>query len=71
MSKLVNKSTGDEILCGDIVVDFRGERHILSGFSAPLHPGSSGRVYVSPEGADGKSGVREYFPGVFDLEILK
>lgn len=68
--KLVSKKTGTEIKTGDIVTDFRGDRWILRGFTPPRHPGSTGRVHVRT-GVTGDHADAEFYPGVFDAEIIK
>jgi hypothetical protein len=44
----------------EVVKDFRGEEHTLTGGRCPHKPSSSGFVYTG----DGY----EYYPGVFDLQ---
>lgn len=46
---------------GDHVADFRGDGMIVKGGKPPHKPGSTGRVYVTP---DGESRESEYFPSV-------
>ena len=43
---LVDKVTGKEIIEGDEVKDFRGERRVVRGGKAPQHSGSTGKVWL-------------------------
>lgn len=67
MLKLVHMNTGAEVEVGELVTDFRGDEAIVTGFEAPRHAASTGRVYVRPVDADWTQG---YFPSVFDLEWI-
>lgn len=62
----VDKKTGRLVSRGDTITDFRGERLLFVACYAKPAP-STGRVVVAD--LDGKY-EREYYPGVFDLEIL-
>ena len=64
--KLISDADGSEIGVGDQVTTFRGEKGKVAGWTAPTHPGSSGRVSV--EFADGHS--MEYFPSVINAHIV-
>lgn len=59
---LVDKN-GKEIKVGDEVVDFRGDRAVVTGWLKPTHPGSTGRVSVKEDGGF----TMDYFPSVYDL----
>jgi len=48
--KLINSNTLREIKIGDSVQTFRGERGILTGFTEPHKPSSTGKVYVNTGG---------------------
>ncbi len=58
MKLLIN---GVEAVKGQEVTDFRGESWTLEGWQEPHKPSSTGRVYVSQDGAEFQ---REFFPGV-------
>lgn len=60
---LVDKQ-GRRINKGDEVIDFRGDKAKVTGWQAPTHAGSTGRVYVVEPG----SSERGYFPSVYNLE---
>lgn len=73
---LVDEKTGAPIAIGDVVKTFRGEKVRVTGFKAPTHSGSTGRVYVQPlelkEGFIGLPGFnREYFPSVIGAKIVE
>lgn len=73
---LVDEKTGAPIAIGDVVETFRGEKVRVTGFKAPTHSGSTGRVYVQPlelkEGFVGLPGFnREYFPSVISAKIVE
>jgi len=66
MTTIVNNQ-GELVELGSRIKCFRGEEHTLIGYDPPRHEGSSGRVIVET-----KSGmVREFFPSVFDLRIVR
>lgn len=54
--------SGKVLKKGDVVKDFRGDKHKIKGFELPHHSGSTGRVYTS-QGS--------FFPGVVDAKIVK
>ena len=54
------KDSNERVAKGTKAATFRGEVHTIIGGRAPLHSGSTGRVWT----ADG----REYFPSVFDMQ---
>ena len=60
--KLVDKKTGQEIKLPYETVDFRGDPVIVTGFAAPKHQASTGRIHTD----DGMS----YFPSVVGLKIV-
>lgn len=60
--RLVDKN-GKEIKVGDEVVDFRGDKAVVTGWIKPKHPGSTGRVSVKEDGGF----TMDYFPSVYDL----
>ena len=64
--KLVRDADGSEIQVGDSVTTFRGETVSVTDWSAPTHPGSSGRVCV--KFADGHT--MEFFPSVINAHIV-
>lgn len=68
--KLVDSTTGTELVIGQAVIDFRGERSYFSGGCPPQHDGSTGRIYVAPTKRDAmkERNVRQYFPSVFNAE---
>ena len=59
--KLVTKD-GQEVVLPLITQDFRGDEMIVTGYKAPEHSSSTGRIYTD----DGMS----YFPGVASLKII-
>ena len=60
--RLVDKN-GKEIKVGDEVVDFRGDKAVVTGWLKPKHAGSTGRVSVKEDGGF----TMDYFPSVYDL----
>lgn len=54
--------SGKALKKGDVVKDFRGDKHKIKGFELPHHSGSTGRVYTN-QGS--------FFPGVVDAKIVK
>jgi hypothetical protein len=66
-AKLVNEETGVELVIGQEVLDFRGDKMTLLGFTPPKHAGSTGRVTVQEEGKEGR---REYYPSVIGAKII-
>jgi hypothetical protein len=66
--KLYDNKTGKEFKAGDKIICFRGEEYVITSFQPPKHSGSTGRVYVKPEGADGDRYSQGYYPSVFDAE---
>ena len=67
MAKLINRTTGEELVIGQQVTTGRGEVYTLKGFRIPHKPASTGRVYVKKEGAQYSD---EFFPNVIDAEIV-
>ncbi len=57
--KLINKTTQQEVKIGDEVIDFRGDKHILTHFD-------SKRVYCKTPNSDFS---RQWFPDVINCEI--
>lgn len=62
--KLINQQ-GHTVNVGDIVHDFRGKAAIVTGWQAPRHSGSTGRVNIKEMDERGLSA--SYYPGVYDL----
>lgn len=58
---LINEETGNQVLKGDTVKDFRGDSAIVESYTPPHKPSSTGRV-ITNEG--------EYFPSVYGLKIV-
>lgn len=54
--------SGKALKKGDVIADFRGDKHKIKGFELPHHSGSTGRVYTN-QGS--------FFPGVVDAKIVK
>jgi hypothetical protein len=59
------KETGEPVIPGEEITDFRGDKATFVAVAQEATPGSSGRVRVNQGGAHD----REYYPGVYDLEI--
>lgn len=59
---LIHDATKEPVQIGEIVT-VRGERYKVTGWRAPKHAASSGRILVTPE--DGKGPQEEYYPTVF------
>lgn len=64
MAKLMKD--GKELKTGDVVTDFRGNEMVVAGFSAPRHPGSSGRIDL--KAMDGVY-LGQFYPSVVDAFI--
>ena len=64
-TRLVSTISGLDINVGDEVEDFRGDWWTVKGWTAPRHPASSGRVYLS-----NGEWEHEYFPGVISAQIV-
>jgi hypothetical protein len=62
MTKLINAKTDEEIKVGDVVTDFRGDKHKLVAWTRPKHPGSTGRVTLSDN--------RVVYPSVIGAKIV-
>ena len=52
---------GKKLKIGDVVKDFRGDKHKITGWSAPRHAGTSGRVHTD-QGS--------YYPSVIDARLV-
>ena len=65
-SKLVSDADGAEIHVGECVTTIWGEKVVVTDWTAPAHPGFTGRVYVKVPGGQ----VSEYFPGVIKAHIV-
>lgn len=66
-AKLINETTGVELVVGQEVVDFRGDKSILLGFRVPQSSNSTGRVIVQEEGGEFP---REFYPSVIGAKIV-
>ena len=66
MFKLISKTTGIELLIGDVVHDFRNEPHILVDARPPHKPSSQG--FVTLRTMCDKAFTHEYYAGVIDAE---
>jgi hypothetical protein len=62
--KLINQETRREVKEGDIVRSTRGDAFTYESGRPPQSEGSSGHVYVRPEGAAGESSQHQYYPSV-------
>jgi hypothetical protein len=65
---LVDSKTKQRVAVGDTRKDFRGEEVIVSGFSAPRHEGSTGRVDLRDKN---NNYLGQFFPSVVGLSIEK
>lgn len=70
-TKLIDIETGEEIKPGHVIkkddYDTIEAPYTVTGYAAPRHPGSSGRVYVrTSTGHD-----REFFPHVFGFRVVE
>jgi hypothetical protein len=65
--KLISDVTGAELKVGERVKTFRDEWGTLTGFRAPSHEGSTGRVWVQ---MDNRGYQSEFFPSVIDVRIV-
>jgi hypothetical protein len=54
---------------GERIKDFRGEKYTFKSVSREPEPGKSGKVLVQ-HGTGARSWQQEYYPSVFDGEIL-
>lgn len=61
--RLVHETTGAPVYFEDIIRDFRGDEHVITGGKSPHKPSSTGRVYTARN--------REFFPTVFRLIWVK
>lgn len=64
--KLIEVASGNEVKPGMHVLTFRNEVCTVTGFQAPRHAGSTGRVFVKLGGAD-----LAFFPSVCGLKIVE
>ena len=64
--RLLDKTTGIELIIGDIVHDFRNEPHILVDARPPHKPSSEG--FVTLRSMDEKAFTHEYYAWVIDAE---
>jgi hypothetical protein len=71
-TKLIHED-GHEVKVGDEVTTFRGEKAVVTGWVAPLHAASTGRVHIKfvhdvTSAWSGHEG--EFFPSVIDTHIV-
>jgi hypothetical protein len=64
--KLISKTTGKELIIGEVVHDFRNDPHVLIDARPPHKEGSSGFVYL--RSMDEYASLREYYAGVIDAK---
>ena len=57
---------------GDYVVDFRGEKWVLTDWESPHKPESTGRVYVTsfPRTPSGEPWTGSYYPSVIGAKFV-
>jgi hypothetical protein len=67
--RLVHEDTGIEVVDGEVVTDFRGDKCIVAGREEPRSPASTGRVYVRP--THGEQWTQGYYPSVFNLKWIE
>ena len=67
--RLIHKE-GRMVEEGDEVIDFRGDKAIVTGWEAPRFEGKSGRVYVEEILKDGNKFRAGYYPEVYDLHWI-
>ena len=67
--ELRHDDTGEVFKKGQVVKDFRGEKHKIMGFQPPLKSSSSGRVYTKH--GDDFEHEGSFFPGVVGATIHK
>ena len=60
---LVHEVTGEPVLEGDVVLDFRGDTDAITGGRPPHKPSSTGFVWTECG--------RECYPSVFDLKWVR
>lgn len=65
--KLVRQCSGEQVNVGDRVVDFRGTTAVVTGWSEPHKPESTGRVHIT----EGENSTGSYYPEVFGLEFVE
>ena len=64
--RLLDKTTGKELIIGEIVHDFRNDPHVLIDARPPHKPSSTG--FVTLRSMDEYASLREYYAGVIDAE---
>lgn len=62
---LLHAHTRAPVLLGSILRSRSGADYVAMGGELPRHPGSSGRVHVSPDGSEAKT--FDLYPHCFDL----
>ncbi len=67
-SILINTETKRIVAVGDKLQTFRGEPVVVTGWQPPRHIGSTGRIYVTPEGYPAE--FQAFFPSVCGCEIV-
>lgn len=71
--KFVHKATGQEVKRGDKVHN-RGHPMLVSAFTPPTSPASSGRIYVVHDEHELERAAilgQGFFPSVFDCEWIE
>lgn len=63
---LVDAMTGNPVVKGDVVTDFRGETATVESFELPRSAASTGRVYVAKDGR-----ISGFYPSVFNLKVVR
>lgn len=67
MPTLIYEKTGQPVAVGD-VVHSRGHAYIVTGWSEPRHPASTGRLQVQT--MNERKAWAEYFPHVFGCDWI-
>lgn len=62
---VLHNKAGIPVKIGDKVADFRGEKATVTGWTAPRHSGSTGRIHVKCKGH-----IHEYYPSVYDCQFV-
>jgi hypothetical protein len=64
--QLIYEKTNEPVKTGDVAHTFDGEAVVVTGWRAPHHAGSTGRVYV--RSMDDRGWETEFYPSVINAK---
>ena len=68
--RLVHLDSGEEVTKGEQVLDFRNDPGVVTDWTPPKNPQSTGRVYVRNVDEPADHSGHGYYPSVFNMKFV-